>query len=119
MKKTSRVEIDRLKKQWLEDPFRSLEEIAKLEEFLGFEEQVIKSEREAMRKQNCSFIDQEKKKKEEAEKLGLVGLYELIIENKELINRQEMAIRLLAENKPEEARIFLQEGFSTSEEQDQ
>lgn len=101
----TKEEIDELKSQWLADGIWDIEDTEGFEEhrkeLLAFR---IKHEKQM----EGERMRQEALISEKARKLGVEGLYRLILHNEELVKRHAKAIEALADGKTTAAYRYLQ-----------
>jgi hypothetical protein len=96
----SREDVERLKRDWYDDP---IWDIYNTEGFEAYTEELRIYQKE------CEEIWEEKSRERmaktdaEADKLGVRGLYRLILEHKELLERHERAIEYLGDGHSHQA----------------
>lgn len=94
LQKKSRKDVEQLKLNWLNDPIWDLEETDGFEEF---SEELLRFRLMMEKKWEKIAKERELQIDEEAEKLGVKGIYRLLLEQKNKLNRHESAIESLAD----------------------
>lgn len=93
MVRKTRAQVEALKEEWLENPTWDL---ANTEEFGLFKKEL----QEFADKHNSDWLRMlehgDRMLRSEAQELGLIGLYKMLLEQQEIIKQQERAIELLA-----------------------
>lgn len=105
MAKKTRVEIEDLKRQWLEDGCWDIEDTEGFEEH---KDELLQFRLEEERKYEEKKKAEEKKIDEKAKELGVKGLYRMVIKHEELLNRHHRAIEELGDGNSHLAYRILQ-----------
>ncbi|SHH06236.1 hypothetical protein [Tepidibacter thalassicus] len=93
-RKMIRTDVEKLKKGWLDDPCWDIEDTEGFEEY---KDELLKFRLEQEKKWEKEIEIEEKEIDEKARELGIEGLYRLILEHRELLDRHHRAIEELAD----------------------
>jgi hypothetical protein len=105
MSKKTREEVEKLKKDWLKDSCWDIEDTEGFEEY---KEELLQYRLKCEAEWELERIKREKETDEQARKLGVEGLYRIVMQNKELLERQTTAINYLADGESFKAYRALQ-----------
>ena len=100
MEKTIEQKLDDLKENWLADPVWDIEET---EGFEDYKEELLQFRLQQEKIWGEQAEERERKIDEKARELGIEGLYCILLEHKNLLQRQALAIECLANNNSKDA----------------
>lgn len=95
MEKTVEQKLNDLKENWLEDPVWDIEET---EGFEDYKEELLQFRLQQEKIWEEQAEKRERKIDEKARELGIEGLYRILLEYENSLQRQRMAIECLANN---------------------
>lgn len=99
----TRDEVDRLKDEWYRDGIWDLEKTAMETKYYPYKKELLEFKEQVDAQFEAEKEKREIELKQEAENLGVAGIYKLLKEHEELIERQRSAIELLAQEEPYQA----------------
>ena len=99
----NRKEVEKLKNEWRNDPVFDLLEYAEDPEYIDFKEDLIQFEGRMQDEWLAEAKKAEERLIDEAEGLGLIGLYKILMRHEQLLSRQSRAIEYLAGNESQKA----------------